>query len=261
MKAGEKIKYLREHRFGTPITQDELCDALNLISQEYVSETGKLPFTLSKHSLSRYEQGKINVSSIELIQALCVYFDISPSYFIVTKTPFIEELFELEIESLEERKIKLRKITDHRIKSLIEYKDELICEFFAVQIPCASDEIFNSNLDYLLLSHVALQPGLVDSFYIKVEIIKKEKTSIKKSDIYIDLKNGSYLVYFTESKRLGIYEKLSDKSNFFIFENKKWRNIYDVKHTDFYLVGFIITENDILQHLKYYDEMNEEIQI
>lgn len=255
MKAGEKIKYLRENRFGTPITQDELCDALNLISQEYVSETGKLPFTLSKHSLSRYEQGKINVSSIEMIQALCIYFDISPSYFIVTKNRFIEELFELEIESLEERKIRLRKISDHRIKSLIEYQDELICDFFAVQIACASDEIFNSSLNYLLLSHVALQPGLVDSFYIKVETIKKERSITKKSDIYNDLKNGSYLVYFTESKKLGIYEKLSEKTNFIIFENKNWRSVYDVKNTDFYIVGYIIAEQDILQHRKYYDDM------
>ncbi|MBS3987303.1 MAG: helix-turn-helix transcriptional regulator [Erysipelothrix sp.] len=259
MKPGEKIRYLRENRFGTPLTQDELCEALNELAKDYIKENGKLPYTLSKHSLSRYENGKVDISSIEMIQALCVFFDISASYFIVTRKSFIEEIYELNIESLQSRKFILKKIADQRIKPIIEFYDEYICNEFAVLLPCSSDEFVDTSLDYIVLPEIRIDPGFINSFYIRVRALNNEKISEIIENEISDIASGCYLVHNKIENSLGIFEKKNSKISIYTFENHCLVRDDQLIEKDWIIIGLILNEKQIIQNdLSNYQFWNEQ---
>lgn len=260
MKPGIKIKYLRENRFGTPLTQEQLCEALNNLAIKLANDNGKIPFTLSKQSLSRYEIGKVDVSSIQMIQALCIFFEVSPSYFIVVREGFSEELFELDIDSLHLKKIMLKKIDDNRIKSLVYYENELICSEFAVKLPVDSLYIYDSPLDYLLDSSILLQPNLGDFIYIRVKSINPEDNFQVLDKNSVNLANGSYLIFFSDSQKLGLLEKFSTDECVYIFEHGILVKTTLKPSDKWFYVGFIISQNEVEKHNNILKEMFESLE-
>lgn len=259
MKNGEKIRYLRENRFGSPITQDDLSHNLNLIGSGLKDDNNKAkPFSLIKNALSRYETGKIEVSNFDLVYAVCRFFEVPANYFIPVEPSHRVKLFELNEQTLRMGKIQLQRIENEQIDSEVIFYDDYICEEFAVKIPISSEMVYNTRMDYLLMEENTLRPFFSNFMYLRIKFMKSDLRSRIVLSNRTDIPNGSYLVYMIERKEIGIYEKLLSNAQFYYFKDGDVISLGEEIKGDYFYIGLISSEEVIIENEENISEIHNE---